>query len=488
MLALGGGLVGIGVAWLTLRIIIALRPATLASLAGVRIEPTVLLWSVGVSIATGVLFGCAPAIFAGAGQVGDVLRNESRATSGGVVTRRLRAGLIVLEIAMSLVLLVGAGLLVRSFRQLQQMRLGFEPRGLVYFDVMLGPTNRHRIPQTTAALIQRLRATPGVTDVAFGTMPGNGWHAGGLETAPDASGQSRQVHAFGINLIDAGYFRVARLAIVAGHAIDTTQLSAEWREGKRPFRSSEQVMVNRSLADRLWPNGGAIGGRVRVTSAMMPPGAASEPYSTVVGIVDDVRLPGMVGDGNLLHMYSLKPPNMDAIPFLVRTSKPGDAMVPAIEKAAKDDPTLLVRPFVAGETYVRDALAPSKFSMALLTAFAIIAMVLAAVGLYGVIAYGVSQRTREIGVRMALGAEPRQVARLVVAGGLKLAVVGVLVGVPAAVAASRVLGSMLYGVSPSDPLTYIAIAALVGGVALLASYVPARRAVRIDPTQALRAD
>jgi predicted permease len=489
MLALGGGVAGVGVAWLTLKIIIALRPATLASLAEVHIEPTVLLWSLGVSIATGVLFGCAPAILAGAGQVGDVLRNESRATSGSVATRRLRAGLIVLEIAVSLVLLVGAGLLVRSFQQLQKMRLGFEPQGLVYFDVMLGPSNRHRIPQTTAALIQRLRSTPGVTDVSIGTMPGNGWHAGGLETEPDASGQSRQVDAFGTNLITPGYFEVAKLAVVEGRIIDTTQLSAEWREGKRPFRSSEQVMVNRSLAKRLWPNGGAIGARLRVTGGMMaPPGAASEPYSTVVGIVDDVRLPGMIGDGSLLHMYSLHPPGLDAIPFLVRTSKPGEAMVSAIEDAAKRDLTILVRPFIAGEAYVRDALAPSKFAMALLTAFAVIAIVLAAVGLYGVIAYGVSQRTREIGVRMALGAEPRQVAGLVVGGGLRLAAIGVVVGVVAAVAASRVLASMLYGVSSSDPFTYGAIAALVGGIALLASYVPARRAVRIDPTQALRAD
>jgi predicted permease len=489
LLALGGGAAGVGIAWLTLEIIIALRPSTLASLADVRIEPTVLLWSLGVSVATGVLFGCAPALFAGAGKVGDVLRNESRATSGGVATRRLRAGLIVLEIAMSLVLLVGAGLLVRSFRQLQQMRLGFEPQGLVYFDVMLGPANRDRVPQTTAAIIQRIRAMRGVTDVAIGTMPGSGWHAGGLETEPDATGQSRQVDAFGTNLIEPGYFDVAKLAVVAGRVIDTTQLSAEWREGKRMFRSSEQVMVNRSLANRLWPNGGAIGGRVRATSGMMaPPGAGPEPYSTVVGIVDDVRLPGMIGDGNLLHLYSLHPPKMDAIPFVVRTSKPGEAMVPAIERAVKGDPTILVRPFLAGESYLRDALAPSKFAMALLTAFAIIAIVLAAVGLYGVIAYGVTQRTREIGVRVALGAEPKAIAGMVIGGAVRLAIVGVVLGGLGALAASRVLDSMLYGVSSTDPLTYVAIAALVGAIAVVAAYIPARRAVRVDPVRALRAD
>jgi putative ABC transport system permease protein len=177
------------------------------------------------------------------------------------------------------------------------------------------------------------------------------------------------------------------------------------------------------------------------------------------------------------------------VPFVVRTVTSGDVAAPAIKHAiASTDPHIYVRGIISGDTFLRNGLAPTRFAMALLTAFAVIALVLAAVGLYGVIAYGVSQRTREIGVRVALGAPPGAVAGLVVAGGVRLTAGGLLLGAAVAAASTRVLTSMLYGVSPGDPLTFAVIALLVAAIALLASYVPARRASRIDPTEALRAD
>jgi putative ABC transport system permease protein len=486
VLALAGGVLGIGVAWQTLRIIIALRPPQLEHLDDVHIEPAVLLWTLAISVATGILFGCAPALFAGARKVGDVLRNETRAGTGGVASRRVRSALIVLEIAASLVLLVGSGLLVRSFFELQRMRLGFEPRGLVQLDVITGPRNRDRVVATRDAIMDRVRALPGVTSVAIGAMPGKGFTAGadGLET--DAGGQTSRVAPWKVNFVAPDYFRVARVALIEGRLPDSSLVTPEWKAGKSTGFSLE-VLVSRELARRLRPNGHAIGARVRSESSG-PFAKRVAPWSTVVGVVDDIRMPGARNDPGAFTVYSLFPPRLSNILFVARTALSGEDAVPAMERAIKVDKTILVRPTLAGETHLRDALAPSRFSMALLTAFAVIAALLAAVGLYGVIAYGVTQRTREIGVRVALGADARAVAQLVVGGGLRLAAAGVAVGAVAAVATTRVLDSMLYAVSPLDPVTFGVIAVIVAVISVLASYVPARRAVRIDPTEALRAD
>jgi putative ABC transport system permease protein len=215
----------------------------------------------------------------------------------------------------------------------------------------------------------------------------------------------------------------------------------------------------------------------------------ADPWSTVVGVVDDTRMPGLGGDFRALQVYTLPNPRGPMpIPLLVRTAGSGEDAMLALEKAVKVDRTVLVWGSQSGEAYLRDSLAPSRFAMALLTAFAVIALVLAAAGLYGVIAYGVTQRTREIGVRVALGADPGAIRGLVVGDGLRLAVLGVVIGTGASAAATRLLDNMLYGVSPADPMTFAGVAVLVAAIAMVASYVPARRALRIDPTEALRAD
>ena len=489
LLALAGGVLGVVIAWQTLRIIVSLRPPSLEHLVDVRIEPAVLLWSAVISVATGILFGTAPALFAGARSPGDMLRSESRTGTGGMTSRRVRSALVVLEIATSLVLLVGAGLLVRSFVELQGMPLGFEPRGLVYQDVLMGGRhNRGRQPMLRAAVLDRLRSLPGVTEVAVGTMPGKGYGGGGLETAPDRDGHSVRMPALGTTFITPNYFRVAHIALFEGRPPDSSATNTGWLGG-RPALSPE-VVVNRSLARRLWPAGHAVGSRVRTPpGGLGPRGDFVEPWVTVVGVVDDIHMPGPYGDGRALQVYSLLPPQMGNVPFLVRTAQSGEDAATTIHRAVVAvDRGLLVRPPVAGEAYLRDGLAPTRFAMALLTAFAIIALVLSAVGLYGVIAYSVTQRTREIGVRVAMGAAPRAVAGMVVGDALRLAAVGVVLGAFASMACTRVLGSLLYGVSPADPLTFAIIALLVVAIALLASYVPVRRALRIDPAEALRVD
>jgi putative ABC transport system permease protein len=469
-------------------VIVALRPPALHHLADVRLDPTVLLWSLGVSIVTGVLFGSAPAIFAAARQAGDLLRRETRGGSAGLASRRVRSTLIVVEIAMSVVLLVASGLLVRSFAALQRMPLGFEPRGLVYADLLVGgPRNRDRVPALRAAVLDRVRALPGVTDVSVGVMPGRGWFAsGGIETEPDRDGHPTRVPELGTILMSPEYFRVARIALVEGRLPDSAALAA-WNPA-RVFATFPEVLVNRELARRAWPDGHAVGRRVRYASDGSP-GRPEEPWATVVGVVDDTRMPDVRGDRASLQVYRVAPPRISAVPLLVRTAGSGDVAASEIKRAIVSvDPTIYVRLMLTGETYLRDGLAPTRFAMALLTAFAVLALVLAAVGLYGVIAYGVTQRTREIGVRVALGAEPEAVMRSVLGGGLGLAAAGVAIGALVAAATTRVIESMLYAVSPADPLTFAAIALLVTLVALAASYVPARRALRIDPAETLRAD
>jgi putative ABC transport system permease protein len=482
LLALAGGLLGIALASATLHAVVAMRPPALENLDGVRVEPTVLLWCVGVSVFTGLLFGSAPALLSIAAAAGDVLKSESRATSGDGHARRIRSALIVGEIAMSLLLLVGAGLLVRSFVALQHTPLGFDPHGLASVQVIFHRLPRDQVPGQQKAVLEQLRAIPGVTDAAIGGMPGEAYGAGWqrLESEPDANGQSRSVVLSGVTFMSPTYFRVARMSLLQGRVPDVhSEVSEIFANGPPP--SPAEIVVNRSLAEQLWPHESAIGQRIHSTQAR---GGALK--STVVGVVEDTRMPGPRA---AIDAEIYQPPVSIQMPFVVRA-----ALAPADLKAALSravlaaDPANIVYRITIGETYLRDAMAPARFAMALLAAFSGVALLLSAVGLYGVIVYAVTQRTREIGIRLALGAAPRSVTSLVVRSGITLTGAGVALGVAAAVGGTRVLGGMLYGVSPADPITFAAIVALVVAIALAACYLPARRAAHIDPTEALRAE
>ena len=480
LLALGGGLLGVAVAWVTLRVIIALRPPTLADLDTVQIEGAVLLWTAAISVLTGVLFGTLPALFAARGSVGDVLRSETRGGAGNATTRRVRSMLIVFEIALSLVLLVGAGLLVRSFAAMQRIPLGFEPRGMVSFDLILNrATPRDWQPKLALydQIVKQLRAVPGVTGASIGMIPAAGLGGVGKLTAdPDSSGVVRSVPEFSTITTGGSYFRVAGIRLLEGRAPDSLALPTP----PGPESAPVEVVINRGLATRLWPNASAIGLRLHDASDTK----FSRTY-VVVGVAEDVRVPGVTRAARASVLY--QPPRFPA--FIVHTSTPDVDLVAALRRAILSvEPRPFIQTTTVGEVFLRDSLAPTRFAMALLVSFATIALTLAAVGLYGVIAYGVTQRTREIGIRVALGAEPSAVARLVVGSGLRLATAGVVIGAIASVAATRALSGLIYGVSSTDPLTFGAITFVVGGIALLASYLPARRASSIDPVEALRAD
>ena len=487
LLALAGGVAGVAVAWGTLKIILALRPASLDELAGVQIAMPVLLWSAAISIGTGIAFGLAPALFAGGRAVGDVLRRAAHTASSGQWLRRLRSALIVSEIAMSLVLLVGAGLLVRSFAALQATPLNFEPQGLVSTNVMMMFPDEWSIEARAARrdeMLERLRAIPGVTEATLGTMPGRGRLGFSLE-AETADAQSISVGDSFTTWISPDYFRITGMQVVEGRLPDPEAATAQPGE----------VLVNRSLANRFWGPGNAVGKHLLHKDG--PPGL-SERFR-VVGVVADIQRPSRRNAAAAADIYELMPQQITNAPVLLRTTLSAAEVTGAIRRSVADyDVTLraasgarygaIVQTVTIGETFIRDQLAPTRFAMALLLAFAVIALVLSAVGLYSVIAYSVTQRTREIGVRVALGADHRSVARLVVGAGLRLTTIGLIVGLGAALASTRLLSGLLYGVSPADPASFVLIALLVGVIALLASYLPARRAVRIDPIAALRAE
>jgi putative ABC transport system permease protein len=486
-LALAGGVAGVAVAWATLEIVLALRPASLEELAGVQIAMPVLLWSAAISVGTGIAFGFAPALFAGGRAVGDVLRRSTHTASSATGLRRMRSALIVGEIAMSLVLLVGAGLLVRSFAALQATPLNFEPRGLVSTDVMMMFPRDWSIEARAARraeMVGRLRAIPGVSEVTTGMMPGLGWLQFDLE-AEAADGESVPLGEASTTFVTQDYFRVAGMQVVEGRLPDPQAATMEPRE----------ALVNRSLAHRLWGPGNAVGKHLHDRRG--PPGSSQR--LRVVGVVADIQLPNRHSFAPAANIYAPFPRRLGDVPVLLRTTLSEAEVTTAIRNAvAEYDVTLrdasghpygaIVRSVTVGETFIREQLAPTRFAMALLLAFAVIALVLAAVGLYGVIAYSVTQRTREIGVRIALGADDRSVVRLVVAAGLKLTTIGLVVGVLGALASTRLLAGLLYGVSPADPASFVAIALLVVAIAFVASYMPARRAVRIDPIAALRAE
>ena len=500
LLALAGGVAGIAVAWTTLRVIITLRPPTLANLATVEIESAVLLWSAGISVVTGLLFGSAPALFAGGQSVGDVLRSETRSASGGSGARRMRSTLIVLEIAMSLVLLVGASLLIRSFIGLQNMPLGFQPHGLVSADVMLG-FRREWTPADRAvrreAFLEQVRGIPGVTGVSVGMMPGGqGWRVlAPMQTDPDASGQTQRITESSAIFFTPDYFRLTGMRLVQGRLPD----SLTWQRGDSTTSAEREIVVSRAMARRLWPAGNAIGARLGEGRTPGFTRAGRNDRSVVVGVVDDARLPGGRDVRWMMETYVPIPASLPEIPLVLRTTLGEREIVAAIRRVVADyDRTLraetgrpvgaILREMTVGDAYLRDSLAPARFAMALLTAFSLLALVLSGVGLYGVIAYSVTQRTREIGVRVALGADAQSVKRLVVGGGVRLAALGVGTGVIAAFATTRLLSSLLYGVSPVDPVSFVGITFLVVAIAVAASYIPARRAVQIDPMEALRAD
>lgn len=481
LLAVLGGGIGLLIAWRGVHTLIAIYPGsltmgTLGSLDGVALDGTVLAWTAVVSLATGLLFGVGPAFLAGDRSLGDALRTAGRTAVGSGAARRLRNVLIVAEIALSLVFLAAAGLLVRSFIALARTPIGYDPIGLAAIETKLSRQLAARDRAATeGALITAVRATPGVREAAFGGLPQTNVRGGPFAIDGPAGPQVIDLAFCEMPFVSSDYFHVARIPLIQGRTFDASD----------PTVAAGELVVNEALARRFWPDRNALGARLRVGDGR------NARWLTVVGVAGDLHLPGTTGDLFNLQMYRPTGVAPDIVTTMVirvtaRASALDSALKQAVEGAGVS--AKFGRVLAADDIVYRRVLARPRFALAVFGVFATIALAVCAAGLYGIIAYAVSQRTREIGVRVALGAEPMAVARLVLADSGRLVLVGSALGLVGALAATRVLASFLYQTRPADPAALGGAVLLLVVVALIATLVPVRRALQIDPMDALRTD
>ena len=486
VLALAGGAVGLLLASWGLDVIVGLRPANLDQLEGVRLDPFVLGFGALLSVLTGVLFGLVPALHATRPAVAQSLKVGASMHRNAVGWRRrvsLRSALVAAEVALSLVLLAGAGLLVRSVVALQRVDPGFSPTNLLSANISL-PRPRYEAEAAYRAFHEQVlagaRRLPGVVDavLASGVPPRQGIQFGEIEVE-GADGAARKPAGdgpmIGSGWVGPEFFRILRIPLRAGRTFSAEEMA--------PGSKANVVVINEGMAKKYWPGESAVGKRLRV--------GGSGDWETVIGVVGDVKA-FRGGEDPVGNRQAYRPSSTMRWPdrtLILRTRGDPAAAAPALKQLVRSlDPDLPLRDVLTVEAMMAESVAAPRFNMTLLSAFAGLALVLAAVGLYGVIAYSVSQRTREIGVRMALGARPGSVQRLVVAEGMRPALVGVALGVAMALGLGRALAGMLHDVSPRDPATLAGVSALLIVVALLACLLPARRAARVDPMVAIRAE
>jgi predicted permease len=470
VLALAGGAVGVVFGWLTLGVVVRLR-ANLAALADVQLDSTVLAFTFGVALLTALLFGMAPALQLMSRKFGGTLRRGAAGVvRGGGGLRKL---LVAAQMGLSVVLLVSAGLLVRSVVYLQQLDAGFDADGLATMQLAL-PRGRYETVASrdvlVEALLERVRSVNGVVAAtrAFQAPPYFAGWARGIELRaappidPDPNG-------FGNNFVPPDYFDVLGMPLLEGRTFTADDI-----EG------GQAVIVSRGAARRFWPEGSAVGQEIKL-----------QDWATVVGVVDDVVWGAFIQQGAAQFYF---PYRSDLVPpiapvLIVRAAgDPNDGIVAVRGAAQSLDPEIALRNVRATEATLASAIDAPRFNMVLLTAFAVLAVALAAVGLAAVIGYEIAERTHEIGIRMALGARTKNVRRLAMRHGLTPAFAGVAIGVIGALGATQLAASLLYGVAPRDPLTFVGVVALLVLVALGASWFPARRATRVDPITALRAE
>jgi len=477
LLALLGSVLGLGFAWLGIKALVAISPRDLVSLQTVGLNLTVLGWTLGISMLTGIIFGLAPALHISRLNLNDSLKDggksESSQASG---SRRLRNALVVSEIALAVVLLASAGLLIRSFLRLQNVDRGFNTDNMLTMVVRL-PDRYNQDPQVINFFNQTLesvRQLPTVRSAGMvnflplygGMGSSTGFKILGQPEPPPGQGPSTDVR-----VVDAGYFTTMGIPLLRGRNFS----AAEQREPKRV------ILINEALAHQYFPNQDPIGQRLDVVMF-------DEPTPTeIIGIVGNVRYDSLVDEAPPAVYFTHPDLTYSFMTLVVRTDGDPTAIAPAIQREIRAlDPNQPVSDVRTMNQVMSEWVARSRFNTLLLGLFAGLATLLSAVGIFGVMNYSVALRTRELGLRLAVGAQPRQVLLLVLKQGLALTVVGVVLGLAAAFALTRLLSGLLFGVAAVDVTTFSSISVLLVLVSLLACYLPARRAMRIDPLSALR--
>ena len=476
LLALAGGAVGLLLATWGTNLLVAYGPADVPRLRDVGVDRYVLFFTLGLATLTGIVFGLAPALHASKPAPGNMLKESGRGVFTG--RNRMRSALIVSEVALSLMLLAGAGLLINSFWRLLQTDAGFNPKGVLALDIPLS-RERYKTPEQRAAafqqLIARMKTVPGVRDVSVvSNVPLTDFD---VEVSFNIEGRAPykpgEEAVADYTVAGNDYFRTMDIALLRGRVFTDSDTA-----------NSPQVMVvSKAFTKVYFPNEDAIGKRIILDGPNNTP-------REIVGVVDDVRRKGLDSDvqPEMYFSYVQKPERR--LNLVIRsTTEDASRLTQAARAEVKSfDPQQIIWRAQTLEQLLSTSVAPRKFNMMLLGIFAGVALVLAAVGLYGVMSYSVSWRTQEIGIRMALGAKRTDVLRMVVRQGMTMTLVGLALGLVGVIALSRVMVGMLYGVSPTDPLTFAGVSIVLLIVALLACLIPARRATRVDPIVALRSE
>jgi putative ABC transport system permease protein len=477
VLALIGGLLGIfGAIW-AIDLLLAIAPANLPRLSEVRIDGGVLIFTVLVSLATGLIFGLAPALQSSRLGLSEKLKEGERGSTTGHT--RLRSGLIVSEIALALILLIAAGLLIESFAQLARVRPGFNPESVLTFNVALPDTPyRDRIKASAfyAELVRRIESLSGVKSAAAGNaLPLSGAEeVDGFEIEGQPKPASGELRTANFRWVTPNYFRTLQIPLQRGRAFT-----------ERDNANAPAVaIIDETMARLYFPGVNPIGQRFKNTDEKKP-----RPRE-IIGVVGDVRHSSLAARP-APHIYSPQAQQgIQAMTVAVRSADaPPTALLQMVRREiAAVDPNVPIADIRTMEQMVASSVAPWRFTMALLSAFAGVALLLASVGIYGVLAYSVNQRRREIGIRMSLGAQRRDVLRLFLGQGLAVTLLGIVIGLSGAWALTRIMRSLLYSVSPTDPLVFLTVPLAFAAVALLASFFPARKASRVNPIVALRSE
>jgi macrolide transport system ATP-binding/permease protein len=473
LLALAGGLLGLLLAFWLVDLAIAFKPPIDVPLTiQLHIDQRVLLFSIALSVMTGVLFGLLPALQATKTDLVSALKDE--AATSGYRRSYLKSGLIVFQVALSLVLLISGGLMLRGLQRAQTLDLGFNPQNAVElsFDLRLQGYDTARGKEFQKRLLERVRALPGVeaagtaelvpVDLHFSRVP--------IYIEGQLPQRSANTPRALTSRISPGYFGAMGTRLV---------------EGRDFIEQDDQnavrvAIINETFARRFWPGEDPIGKRFSI-------GEPDAPKLQVIGIVEDGKYAGLAEDPKPFVYRPVWQSYAGATNLIVRSQTDQQKMIAALRSELQQMDSQL--PISSAKTLVDHLslpLFPARIAASVLGSFGVIALVLAAIGIYGVMSYGVSRRTREIGIRMALGAETRDVMNMILRQGMTLAGLGVVIGLLAAFALTRVMASLLYGVSATDPATFVLISLLLTGVALIACYIPARRATKVDPMVALR--
>jgi len=474
---MAGAAFGVLLAFAGLRLLVATNAGSIPRVGEIGIDWQVLLFTLGVSVATGIAFGMAPILHMKPSALYNTLKNATGRSTGTVAANRFRAVLVTAELALALVLLIGSGLMVKAFWKLQEVNAGFDPEKILTLRLSL-PTTSYRDPAAIGGFYQtleeRVNQIPGVVSASVGsglppTRPINANDTTIENFVPVPGGPIQNIDYW--NFVGPRYFETMGAHLVDGRFLNQSDGASS---------TAAAVVVNQTMAKTYWPRESAVGHRVQT-------GGPKSPWRTIVGVVADMKNAALDKQAGTELFISLPQAPVRTAYLLVRTKGEPMSLVGAIRNEVRNlDRALPISQLREMDEVMATARSRPRFLTLLLTLFSSVALLLAALGIYGVISYSVAQRTNEIGIRMALGAQSTDVVRLVGLTGIRLAVAGTAIGALGAFALTRTLSGLLFGVSSMDALTFAAMAAMLFVVTMLACYIPARRASKVDPLIALR--